>query len=103
MADRIRMDRVGQAHENLAIALVESGHGAEAVPELEALLVREPNDAELHAKLAALLASLGRMAEAIRHLETALAIAERTGDAAVLPDLRNRLAACRDAAGGRAQ
>jgi uncharacterized protein HemY len=70
------------------------------VPELEALLAREPNDVGLHAKLGALLGSLGRIDPAIRHLESAVAIAERTGDATALAELRSRLAATREAAGG---
>jgi tetratricopeptide (TPR) repeat protein len=60
------------AHNNLALALAESGRVEEAVPHLEAALKLRPGFAEAECNLGDDLNRLGHPAEAIPHLERAL-------------------------------
>lgn len=60
------------AHNNLAIALVETGRPAEAIAHYERALALRPDYAEAENNLGYALTRLGRFAEAIGHLERAL-------------------------------
>ncbi|OHE89090.1 MAG: hypothetical protein A3G75_06460 [Verrucomicrobia bacterium RIFCSPLOWO2_12_FULL_64_8] len=60
------------AHNNLAMALTDSGRVAEAVPHLEAALKLRPGFAQAESNLGDDLTRLGRPREAIPHLERAV-------------------------------
>ncbi len=62
------------AHNNLGIALMESGRMPEAIEHLEQALRIEPYYAQAHNDLGNALMKSGRMPEAIEHLEQALRI-----------------------------
>jgi protein O-mannosyl-transferase len=62
------------AHNNLAIALVDAGRGAEALPHYEEALRLRPRYAEAENNFGYALTALGRAAEGIPHLERALAL-----------------------------
>jgi Tfp pilus assembly protein PilF len=60
-----------RARTQLAVALVNTGRLADAVPQFEAALQASPDSAELHRNLAEVLRALGRPRDALRHFEEA--------------------------------
>lgn len=70
------------AHNNLGVALVETGRADEAIAHFEKTLVLRPVYAECENNLGDALNQLGRSTEAIPHLETALRLQPRYADAA---------------------
>ena len=60
------------AHNNLAIALVDAGRTAEALPHYDQALALRPNYAEAENNLGFALTQLGRPADALPHLDRAL-------------------------------
>ncbi len=69
------------AHNNLGIALAESGRTQEAVAHYEQALRIKPDYAEAHCNLGAALARAGRLQEAVGHYEQALRIQPDYADA----------------------
>ena len=66
--------RAWMAHNNLAIALTDSGRAAEAVPHYEQALVIRPNYPEAENNLGFALVQLGRPADAVPHYQRALTL-----------------------------
>ncbi len=69
------------AHNNLAIALVDAGRAAEALPHYEQALRHRPNYAEAENNVGYALTQLGRAAEALPHLDRALSLKPHYADA----------------------
>ncbi len=69
------------AHNNLAIALVDAGRAAEALPHYERALVLRADYAEAENNFGFALNQLGRPADALPHLQRALQIQPRYADA----------------------
>lgn len=69
------------AHNNLGVALVETGRADEAITHFEKALVLRPTYAECENNLGDALNQLGRSTEAIPHLESALRLQPRYAEA----------------------
>ena len=70
------------AHNNLGVALVQTGRADEAIAHFEKTLALRPNYAEAENNLGDALNQLGRSTEAIPHLETALRLQPLYAEAA---------------------
>ncbi len=69
------------AHNNLAIALVDAGRAADALPHYEEALRHRPDYAEAENNFGYALTQLGRPAEALPHLDRALTLKPRYAEA----------------------
>lgn len=69
------------AHNNLAIALVDSGRAADALPHYEKAIALRPKYAEAENNFGYALTQVGRSADALPHLESALKIQPRYAEA----------------------
>jgi tetratricopeptide (TPR) repeat protein len=69
------------AHNNLAIALVDTGRAADALPHYERALALRPNYAEAENNLGYALNKLGRPADALPHLSRAIQLNPKYADA----------------------
>jgi tetratricopeptide (TPR) repeat protein len=70
-----------EVHVNLAVALLRSGNGKEALAHLEKAAEIAPGDAAIQGDLGAALVQQGRLAEAAPHFEKALAIDPNSAEA----------------------
>jgi Flp pilus assembly protein TadD len=62
------------AHANLGAALVQQGHGADAIAHLRRAIELDPGHAEAHSNLGIALAMTGRLEDAIGQVEESVAL-----------------------------